>query len=522
MAGDGHPSSDGVHYGDYTSPVSWLDRVSLLMILIGMIRSGATLSILSATTDEPMHVTAGVELLLRRTYTLQPENPPLPRVLFAAPLIAAGADFDPRHDPKNFVGNTLYSRHRYRTNLVLARAANLLFFAIAALCVWRLARRELGPFEGAVATFLFTMQPIVLGFAGIANHDMPATAGTALAMLAFSRWIERRTIGRAFVTGLAYGLSVGLKFSCLVFVPAACAALYAVKLFSDRELRRDWRAAAMAVPIAVAGGVLALWSSYLPTAAPYATFVLGFTNLLHMAGGLFESYALGRWGYEGWWWYFPLGVGLKTTLPSLLLIATAPFSLHDARRRNAFLAWLAAALAILAVAMPSRIDLGVRYVLPLYVPLTIAAAAAAGAMLQHAKRGMRIAALVLVAWHCINSLFAHPQYFAWFNEIAGRDPSRYLVDSNLDWGQDALLLKRELRKRRADSVGLAIVGMHDYAALGFPASYPVSPDIPATGWIAVGDHLYRRGLPQGGWRWLHGRPYERVGAAIRLYYIPHT
>ncbi|HJQ39147.1 MAG TPA: hypothetical protein VKB93_18570, partial [Thermoanaerobaculia bacterium] len=122
------------------------------------------------------------------------------------------------------------------------------------------------------------------------------------------------------------------------------------------------------------------------------------------------------------------------------------------------------------------------------------------------------------AWHCATSLLAHPQYFAYFNAFAGRDPSRVLVDSNLDWGQDALLLKQKLREKRASEVGLALVGMHDYRRLGYPPNYPVSAGVPATGWIAVSDHLYRL----ENYRWLRGRPYERVGASIRLYFIPHT
>lgn len=82
--------------------------------------------------------------------------------------------------------------------------------------MWRLG--------GWIATLLFTTQPILLGFSGIANHDMPATAGTALSLLAFSRWLEQRTLSHALFFGLAYGFSIGLKFSCIAFVPVACAA----------------------------------------------------------------------------------------------------------------------------------------------------------------------------------------------------------------------------------------------------------------------------------------------------------
>jgi hypothetical protein len=187
-----------------------------------------------------------------------------------------------------------------------------------------------------------------------------------------------------------------------------------------------------------------------------------------------------------------------------------------------FLEWLAASTAILLVVMPSKIDLGVRYVLPLYVPFSLAMACVVTAMLASARRSVRIAAIALLAWHAGASLLAHPQYFAYFNGLAGPDPSRCLIDSNLDWGQDALFLKKALRRNRVETVGLAVVGAHNFDQLGYPPSYPLSPEIPATGWVAVSDHLYREGLRHGGWRWLRGRPYERVGASVRLYYIPYS
>src|SRR5687767_1543179 len=259
--------------------------VPIVLIVVAMIRVAATLPVLSATTDEPVHVTAGIELLLQRRYTLLPVNPPLPGIIFAAPIVAAGADFDPQHDARHFVGATFYSRGHYRTNLVLARMGNLLFFAIAAVCVWKLG--------GVLATLLFTMQPLILGFAGIANHDMPATAGTALALLAYWRWMERRTLARALLFGLAYGLSIGLKFSCLVFVPAACAALYCTRLFFDVESRRDWRAALVAVPVAAAAAAFALAASYGFVLEPLHT---GLTQLIDMARrGRSDLYALGEW-----------------------------------------------------------------------------------------------------------------------------------------------------------------------------------------------------------------------------------
>ena len=40
----------------------------------------------------------------------------------------------------------------------------------------------------------------------------------------------------------------------------------------------------------------------------------------------------------------------------------------------------------------------------------------------------------------------HPDYLAYFNELAGDEPERILADSDLDWGQDMLRLSARLRE----------------------------------------------------------------------------
>jgi tetratricopeptide (TPR) repeat protein len=89
------------------------------------------------------------------------------------------------------------------------------------------------------------------------------------------------------------------------------------------------------------------------------------------------------------------------------------------------------------------IDIGVRHVL-LFYPL--AAVLASGVLARGLPRNR--VALVLIAagglWQAAESVRINPDYLAYFNEIAGGPGggSRYLIDSNIDWGQDDGLLER--------------------------------------------------------------------------------
>ena len=111
---------------------------------------------------------------------------------------------------------------------------------------------------------------------------------------------------------------------------------------------------------------------------------------------------------------------------------------------------------------------------------------------------------------------AHPDYFPYFNALVGRDPSRYLVDSNLDWGQDVLRLRHVARELRIERLGVALMGTADLDALRFPPHYNAQPSQPATGWVAMSDHAYHMAR----WPWLAGRAYRRIGKSIRLYFAP--
>jgi hypothetical protein len=138
------------------------------------------------------------------------------------------------------------------------------------------------------------------------------------------------------------------------------------------------------------------------------------------------------------------------------------------------------------------------------------------AMIRHRHKIARGAAIVLLSWHLVASLVAHPDYLAYFNELALPDPSRYLVDSNLDWGQDILRLRDEVRRLKIEQLGVALFGPADIDRLAFPPHYYVEAHTPTHGWIAVSDQSYRWMRPSGGWRWLDRRHCRRIGKSIRL------
>jgi hypothetical protein len=522
--------------------------IAVLLTGLAMARMATTFRVLSATTDEAVHIAAGLEIYQFHSYQAQRENPPLPHLVMAAAPYLGGMRFDPsRPWPLQLRDIFQDGKHKYERNLFLARCGNLVFFALAAVVIWFAARDDLGAEGALLAVLLFTTEPVVMGYAALATQDISATAGFILALLAFRSMLPSPTIGRALLFGAAFGIGILCKFSNIGYVPAAAVAVTLVRLLRDSVMRKRLaRVIVLMLPAALVT-LLTIWAGYgfttgaraelrpfesafgprvvallshigPSTHIPAIDFFIGIAGLIHISQKSLNSYLCGQISTTGWWWYFAFAMALKTTIAALVLFVSGAF-LARGSLRTAWLEWTAAALAVICLAMTSPLDIGVRYILPAYAPLAIAAATCALAMLR-ASRPLQVIGTVVLVVQIGTSALAHPDYFPYFNAFAGHEPGRYLIDSNLDWGQDVLRLRKTARELKITRLSTSIMSIVDYDALGFPPTVAADPWRATHGWVAVSEQSFRLGTLNGGWTWLPPTPYIRAGKSIRLYRNP--
>jgi hypothetical protein len=128
---------------------------------------------------------------------------------------------------------------------------------------------------------------------------------------------------------------------------------------------------------------------------------------------------------------------------------------------------------------------------------------------------------VLAVWTAADSLRAHPDYMAYFNEFVGAHPEKILAESDLDWGQDLNRLSERLKVLGVHQVSIAYFGSAALDQAGLPPYQGLPPDQPVAGYVAVSVRRtnidYRK---DGSYGWLKRyKPLERVGKSIDLFWI---
>ncbi len=514
-----------------------------------------------------------MEWLDRGSYIYMPQHPPLARVAVAlGPFIdgsrSVGEPLKSLEASSHEGNQILHARGTYVSyfrTLTLARIGILPFFLAAAALVWAWSRRLFGDAPALAATALFTTLPPVLAHAGLATTDMASAATVLGAVFAFTVFFERPTLRRSVILGAATALAVLAKFSAVFFLPVCMVVVAGWRRYFGPKgsplavTEGGGRVSGLAVTGLTA--FVLVWAGYQFSFGPIFTtdsrphsgidrridansslhnlayaaveapvypapeLLHGIGDVINQNDGGHPSFLLGERRVRGWWYFFPVALGVKTPIPFLLLASIGvAVTIRRGWRSKAWEDAVPAlcAAAILLTVIPATINIGVRHVLSVYLLLSITAGAGAAALWRGNWSPLlgRSTLVALFAWQIGASALAHPDYLAYFNETVGRHPERVLVDSDLDWGQDVRRLSDTLRSLDIDEVAIAVAGSVDFERHNLPKIRRLEPNQPTTGWIAVSYWMLKI---NGGYSWLEDHdPVMTVGKSIRLYHLPEA
>lgn len=515
-----------------------------------------------APYDPP--VFSWLSTLPHRRGALRPdfEDPRFSRVLTdrknAFPFMALMMYRNAGNDPERYLASS---------RLVFT-AVGILIGILAAGWAWKLA----GPAAGVIAATLFTFDPNFLAHGPLVCADVPVTLfflSTAAAAWAFGR---RGKLLRLLLLGLATGAAVNVKMSAVLLAPilvilfvwrAAMEEHWPI-LGLDFRSKSSKTVAALATVLAAGVIVWAMtWALYgfqfgatpdpsvrfgmeepittakesiadlaqlhgatvvMPDQQPtplFAKFVVHLYRWRVMPEawlhGLLEqwcttmsrrSFLLGERGIEGWWYYFPFSLLVKTPLAALLAAlgalgawivkhavqdtgedgqpATNPAEKAGVSGIDRWdVACLLVPIAVYGfMSLRSSINIRIRHLFPIIPLLYILIAVVLAECLRRLRRSRPVAIGlgVLGVALAVETLAAYPSYLSFFNVAAGgsRGGLALLSDSSLDWGQGLKHLAAWQRKHPDETLYLCYFGSADPVYYGIrsqplPNGYPYDP-----------------------------------------------
>lgn len=501
----------------------------------------------SPTADEYSYIATGYLYAKTGDFRLDRTHPPLLRLLIGLPLQTMDVWLPPLRKelwdgPDGYTLGyalgwemLLRGHNDWRALLTRARLPILLLSCGLGLLIAVWGRRLYGSAGGLTALFLYAFSPNMLAHAGLATMDAGSAFFIAAFLFVLYLWLENPTTPRLAAAGALLGLALTAKVTAVLAIPAAAFALVRAHFDPDTRNIAAVPFARDAAAFAASAGAALLLVYGWPINPVYYGDTLRNVLLKSAASGAggedipgmphrnHAFYLFGNYSTQGWWWYYPAAMAVKTPLAVfgvLILILAA-----GTRRwlgRADFLIVGTAAL-ILAAAAFNRVNIGLRHILPLYPLLFLYLGRAV-----HARRpSMRYWILFpLLVWHFSASLWIHPDHLAYFNEAAGGPASahKWLDDSNIDWGQDLGRLDETHDRFPDRPLYLATNWMNNPEIYGYEAIPLDEAQIadPPEGIVAVGLHwaIRHRITPRSPayFDWFEKyRPVGRVGRSIWLY-----
>jgi hypothetical protein len=533
----GSAGSPGVALRRLAGALPW--ALLILFILRGLLAMQAD----GTTVDEPLHLAYGQRALATGTFRRENEgwNSKMPVSVLNAAAVALAQR-----------GRNL----SWPQQLFAARLPSLLLGALLGLLVWRWAHALFGVWSGNLALFLYTFCPNVLAHSHLVTTDISTSLAMFAATWCLWRYLTTPSRGRLLLLAAVYGAAQLTKATALFLLPifvlilAVRTVREAVREWPFPDRRGAWRGALRLVARDAAKGarlllvlaiaaIAALNAGFcfegtgtplarytlvspvfqslarttllrdLPLPLPYA-YVQGLDMVSRDTRGGWWSYLRGQYSDRGFRSYFLWAFLVKVPVATQILLALAAWLWGAGRMRApAGEEFLVAPVLFLGayLSLFFELDIGFRYMLPILPFLFVFIARAASPEIVApltSSTWKPVAAAVLLGWLAVSSFAFHPHYIPYFNEWAGGpgNGSRWLIDSNLDWGQDDEYVHNEYAPRS-------------------PVWVVFNPTAPVAGRVAVGiSSLVGRNpaaAQQSAWLRDHFKPIATIGYSWKIF-----
>ncbi|MBF0286415.1 MAG: glycosyltransferase family 39 protein [SAR324 cluster bacterium] len=478
-------------------------RVLLISLFLGLNLSLSISSIFqkSITYDEYAILPQGLAVLKAGTFQLGSGVPHMAAVLPALPLLFTSAKIntpilssitDVFQVGHIFLGMNI---EHYLFYFSIGRLVSILALVVVGFLAYGFAKSLYGPSAGLIAAVLVFISPNLIAHGRLVTTDIYLTAAMIGSLWAFNFFLKFPGGKSAIVLGSVLGVVSVFKFSGILLY--AVFPLVLVFLFLRRQIFRSaadcyfvlnkktifWSLGVISVVMVTINlcylfdGSFSflrdyhfkstpfqifrnIWSDSVPIPLPYF-FIEQIDRQLADTGGF--AYLLGEFNNTGFWNYYLVAFLIKLPIPTMLLCLLAYLSNWKIDEREIPML-MTALLFFLFFSLVSHKNIGLRYLLFIIPVMGIWTGRIVHFPVNTSFRAHYftiVSGSLGILWISIISVSIWPNYLPYFNSLSGgaSQGHKYLLDSNLDWGQDLLFLKEYMIKEKIHSVDLAYFGM---------------------------------------------------------------
>ena len=458
---------------------------------------------LSLTSDEPPHIAHGYLMLKTGdTWALSDHrHPPLLNMLAASPLLLQPEQPDPRQIASWQEDFVLYVRALWpqlgpvERLAYVTRFPNILLSILLLSMVIRWTQEITHPLGAVFAGLLMVVDPTMVAHAQLNTTDIGLTFFACLAIYLVDHTAKKRTLLQLVYSGFALGCAMATKATGLLLAPVVVVIMlwrttqhYAELKLPTREclktITKKWLAQSFIVGVLSVISVLIIYAlpRMLSSNFDLLSGLVDHVKLLSLT--LSERYRsaflAGEIRQGGWWWYFPYTFAIKTPIPSILFVLSATIvTLSQPKKMLKWVSLWLFPIIYIFLAVRSHLNIGYRHLLPVFPFFYIAVGGLIKKLVSspnHISRSIkanrasltlaRVVTALLFVWQAIDLALVFPFPLAYFNAFVGGPSNgyRYLVDSNVDWGQSFLALRKYMQSENIPWTWLSYYTWIDPAA----------------------------------------------------------
>ncbi|MEK7154180.1 MAG: glycosyltransferase family 39 protein, partial [Patescibacteria group bacterium] len=276
----------------------------------------------SPANDEITHLPSGYTYLKTGDFSLNPQHPPLIKLLAAFPLLFMDLQFSPADIALGEwkFGKKIIFENDADKIFLWGRLGPMLISLLLALFIYKWAGEIWSRSGGLIALFFYAFMPNILAHSQFVTTDLGVTAFAFIACYWLWKYYKTGRIKNLVWTGVFSGLALGSKFSGLLLVPIFIV-LIGFKEFSiaGSFARRGLNFFKKFLFVVTIGG-LVVWAAYFFPADPMF-YLKGYRTVYADKNVNFLFYFNGAYGSTGRWYYFLEAFLIKTPAAFLLALA---------------------------------------------------------------------------------------------------------------------------------------------------------------------------------------------------------